>query len=407
MVWFEIKKVLSRKSGKIALALLGVIVLFISYWTVYEVDWVNEQGVTEHGIGAVRSNRKAKKEWAGDLTVERLRQVLAENDRINHTPEAQSTDVTENNMAYGWRQGYEDIRSLIIRAFCSFDEYDYYRVDMLTPEEMENFYPNRIRGLEEWLEQEDIKEQFSQEEKEFLVEQYEALETPLRYDYSDGWQQLLQYAPAILMITALFLGFLTAGIFSGEFSWKSDAVFFSSRCGRDRAVRAKLLAGFLLVTAVYWTAFLVYSGIVLAFLGADGAGCPIQSYMGGWKSMYCITFFQEYLLVALGGYVGNLFLMFLTMLVSAKTKSTVVAVLVPFVLIFLPSFLVDIPGWGKILGLFPDQLLQMNQVVKYFNLYELGGKVVGAARILPVLYAGLTILLPPALYRVYRKKEIL
>lgn len=407
MIWFEIKKVLSRKSGKLALALLGAIVLFISYWAVYEVEWVNEQGVTEHGIGAIQKLREAKKEWEGELTLERLRQALQENARINETPEAQSADVTENNIAYSWRQGISDIRSLMVRSFCDFSDYDYYRADTLTAGDMENFYTNRVLSLKEWLEREDVADQFSQAEREYLVERYEALETPIRYDYSEGWQQLFQYSPAVLMLIALFLGFLTAGIFSGEFSWKSDAVLFSSRYGRDRAVRAKVLAGFLLVTAVYWAAFLIYSGMVLAFLGTDGAGCPIQSYMGGWKSFYNITFFQEYLLIGLGGYVGNLFLLFLTMQVSAKTGSTVLAVLVPFALIFLPSFLSEFQVLSGVLGLLPDQLLQMNLVTRYFNLYQLGSRVLGAARILPVLYGVLTLLLPPVLYQVYRKKEIL
>ena len=136
-------------------------------------------------------------------------------------------------------------------------------------------------------------------------------------------------------------------------------------------------AGAIIITAIYWAVMLLYTMLVLGILGVDGANCPIQSSMSGWKSIYNITNAQEYILIVLGGYLGCLFMQSLTMLVSAKTNSSVIAVIVPFILIFLPSFLsgTSLPLLNKILGLLPDQMLQMNQVVKFFNLYEIGGKV--------------------------------
>ena len=55
MVWFEIKKVLGRPSGKIALFLF-VCVIILSFWTTVfgdeygELVWVNEQGDAEYAI---------------------------------------------------------------------------------------------------------------------------------------------------------------------------------------------------------------------------------------------------------------------------------------------------------------------------------------------------------------------
>lgn len=98
----------------------------------------------------------------------------------------------------------------------------------------------------------------------------------------------------------------------------------------------------------------------------------------------------------------------LTMLVSAKTNSSVIAVIVPFILIFLPSFLsgTSLPLLNKILGLLPDQMLQMNQVVKFFNLYEIGGKVFCAVPILIISYSILLLLIVPVIYFIYRRKEV-
>lgn len=96
------------------------------------------------------------------------------------------------------------------------------------------------------------------------------------------------------------------------------------------------------------------------------------------------------------------------MLVSAKTKSAVIAVMVPVVLIFIPSFIGNInsPLVNKIIGLLPDQLLQTGVALGYFNLYTLEGKVLGAVPILLVLYTALTVILLPVLYQEYRRKQI-
>lgn len=96
------------------------------------------------------------------------------------------------------------------------------------------------------------------------------------------------------------------------------------------------------------------------------------------------------------------------MYISAKTKSAVVAVVAPFILIFIPSFLENInsPVVNKILGLLPDRLLQVGVAMGYFDLYELFGKVVGAIPVLFVIYSILTIVLLPIIYEEYRKKQI-
>ena len=82
--------------------------------------------------------------------------------------------------------------------------------------------------------------------------------------------------------------------------------------------------------------------------------------------------------------------------------------MVPFVLIFLPSFLANISGATaqKIIGLLPDQLLQTGTTLNLFNLYSVGGKILGAVPILLALYSLLTVILWPVIYREYRHQQI-
>ena len=406
MLRYEIKKVFSKTANKIGLLILTVVLIIVSYFAVTYVDYVDEDGNNRTGIIAVRSLRDMKNQWAGYITEDVLREVIVQNALVNASAEYQSNDVQENNKAYSKKQGFSDIRDMINHAFCGFREYNYYRADSVTTEEVSEFYTKRISNLEEWLYSDEAKDQFTDMEKQFLIRQYEQLEIPLYYEYADGWIALLEYAPSIIMLTVLITGFFVSGIFSNEFQLKADAIYFSTKYGRNKAVKSKVEAGGIIITIIYWVVVLLYSAIVLGILGADGANCAIQAGFGSWKSFYNITYFENYLLTMVGGYIGSLFILTISMLISAKTKSTVLSVTVPFIFVFLPSFLSGFSALTEILGLLPDQLLQMNVAIKYFNLYQFGDRVIGAVPIIMILYAVLYVLMVPILYRVYQKAEI-
>lgn len=405
MLYYELKKIWVKRSTKIALLLLAGVLALACYLSIHDVYYANENGEIEYGIAAIGKLKAAKKEWAGLLTEEVIADVIAENIRINETPEGRSDDdVKMSNIAFGWKQGFRDIRNMLITSYCKFQVWDYYRPDSLLPEDAASFYENRILHLKEWLDEENQQNLYSDAEKAFLIERFEALKTPFYYDYAEGFRMMSEYSAMVIMITTLIFGFMAAGIFSGEFGTKADAILFASYHGRKRAVAAKLLAGVLWITFLYFAIMFLYSIFVFSILGADGAGVPIQ--IRKWKSFYNLTNMQEYLLTVFGGYVGILFIMLLTMLVSAKTKSTALAATIPFIIIFLPSFifsdaLADI--WMKVVGLLPDRLLDMNQSISLFSLYSIGGKVVGGIGILFVLYGTVSILLAPLIYQIYRK----
>lgn len=409
MVKYEIKKIFSTLSNKIALGLLAMMVLLSAWMAVSNVEWVNETGDPETGFTAIGKLRSAQKEWSGILDEDRLQQILRENQRIAATPEALSRDYQQNDIAYGWRQGFRPVLDMMNQAYASgFQEFDWYTNERITPDQVGDFYPNRTKLMKQWLYDEtgSAYRLFTEKEKLYLVEQYETLETPFYYTYAEGWEQLLYNSPFVIMVGALILGYLAAGIFANEFKWKSDAVFFSARYGRDKAAGAKIGAGFVMVTALYWGAVLVYTLLTLGCLGYDGWNCPIQIDL--WKVFYHLKLWQAWALTAVGGYIGSLFFVFLTMWVSAKTRSSLFAVTVPFLLIFLPSFLdnLNIDKLSKFLGLFPDQLLQIYQALRYFYVYEIGGKVFNAMTLLMVIYSLLTVVLAPMMYRDFRRKEI-
>lgn len=406
MLYYELKKIWVRPATKTAMLALAGMLAITCYLAIYGVYYVNENGDNEYGIEAVQKLKAAKKEWSGLLTEEVIADVIAENRRLNETEKGRSETVQDSNIVFGWKQGFYDIRLLLMYSYCKFREADYYLPDSLAPEDARSFYENRRLHLQEWLEEEEQQYRFSESERMFLIRRYEMWEAraPYYYDYADGWKQFFEWAATIVMLTMLTLSFVTAGIFSGEFGYKADSVFYASCHGRGRAVAAKLGAGFLFVTLVYFMVMFLYSIVVFGILGVDGAELTIQ-LSGTWKSFYLLTNWQQYLLTILGGYVGTVFILLLTMLVSAGTKSPVVAVTIPFILLFLPGFINGSSSAlvGKIIGILPDRLLDINQSLSMFYLYEIGGKVLGMLHVLPALYVVLSVLLIPGIYQVYRR----
>lgn len=64
----------------------------------------------------------------------------------------------------------------------------------------------------------------------------------------------------------------------------------------------------------------------------------------------------------------------------------------------------NIPMVNKIIGLFPDQLLQISEVLGYFSLYDIFGKVGDSVPDLLVMYAIFSIVIQPVIYGIYKKK---
>ena len=404
MIRFEIKKVFSRTRSKTAALLLVIVLLAVSMLTISRVEYVDESGNHRTGMGAAGKLREEKNVWAGYLTGDVFRSVYQENSRINgeySSGSAEGSTEAENRM-FQEKQGISSIADVINLANSPWREYDYYAIDNITEDEAAKVYEKRISGLEEWFAS--GEEDFPEAQQAFLLDQYKSLDTPFYYEYFDGWGALLKNISTFMMILALFIGFFVSGIFSDEFQLRADAVFLSAKLGRSRAVLAKIAAGLLMATALFAAFIFAYTFIVLFVLGAGGAGSPIQLEL--WRDFYNATFLETYLLIVLGGYVGTMFAVSAAMLVSAITRSTVIAIMAPFVVLCVLPFLSRIITLPAICSFFPDRLMDIYNAVQDFSLLEIGGKVMGLPPVLILVYAIAVFALQPVIYGVCRRVEV-
>lgn len=413
MTRYELKKVFSRRINQIAVALLAALTALCVWLGLasvsYSVPDDTQPDGTRHLSGAVAAKllREDAAPYCGPFTEDVLRQVILDNQAVQAMPEARSDSIPDRNYVYTFTQGYLDVRSLVAGLYTGFQDYDYYALDRLQPEDADRLYSLRMQNLLAWFHSDDFN--LSPARQQYLIDRYNALETPMVYHPYNAWSSISEYAPTLLMAMTFLIGFLVAGIFSAEKQLKTDAIFYSAYHGRKKAVRAKITAGLVITNAAFFACMLVFSGALLLLLGTSGWDTPIQ--FENWKSFYNLTMAQRYVLVALGGWISLNFISLLCMLVSARTDSGMVAVVIPFVILFLPVILSGIHAAdgtliANIIGLLPDQLLQTSEILNRFNLYGLFGKIYGSVHILPWLYLALSLLLIPVIYRVYRKKQI-
>lgn len=164
-------------------------------------------------------------------------------------------------------------------------------------------------------------------------------------------------------------------------------------------------AEFLIITIVYWSTLLLYALAVLSTLGFGGGNCMVQTG-GNWLSLYNVSYFQDFLIAASGGYIGSLFILTLAMPLSAVTHSTVFAITVPFALTCVAPFLQCVAIFAPVMKFFPHQLLALNKGLDDFMVHEIGGIVFSAAGAWIPLYLVLFCVIFPALYLAYRRTQI-
>lgn len=408
---YELKKVFSKRSTLIVLFVLTILVAYTCGTALRSVEWVDTQGITITGQAAAENLRDASLEWTGILDQQMLEQALAELNEVYRSTDVDLQSQESNYLLRSKLQGVHEIADLLGWSFI--DDYGSFEemIAELQPEDLSRFYENRIKNRKIYLYEDETSwgyYNYSATEKAYIMTQFEALEIPLEVSYHEGWVQANKQIPTLLKYGIILLSFILAGIFADEFTLKTDAVYYNTYHGRSKSTIVKIILGFLVIALSYWLCVGAYSFVVLGNLGVEGANCYVQSHAGYWNTKESITFLQKYLLTLTAGYIGYLFVGFLVMWISGLTKSPVVAVLIPSLLIILPEYLWNFysPTMRRIIGILPDKLLDIETAIQYLYLYTFGDHVVTSIPIILTVYPCITVLLVFLCYRAYRYKQI-
>lgn len=397
MFKFELVKIFGKRINKILLLVaVGLAVLF-SIFAINGVRYIESDGTLHKGIDSARLLVEDKNQWSGMLTPEVFAKIAERNKavKLQYAGEWVPDDVYSQE-----GQTYNDITDLMNSMVTPEGEYNPAAVNSMDEQQIKNLYEIWQENIQQLMKEEAV----TAEQQNYLQKLFAKNEIPIQYEAAESWKAASLLGEEYGLVIVLLVGFLAAGIFSDEFQYKADAIFFSTKYGRTKAVRAKIQAWILMTTVVYWSCMAIFTLITFGVMGVSGAATPIQ--MEWCYSVYHLNYGQYYLVIMLCGFIASLMSASITMLISAKLHSVSVAACIPFILFCVSPFLGRALPFHTVFSLTPDQLMNVCNSVKNVVVFQVGQLVFRPIPFVMGLYIILALIFLPITYGVYHRYMI-
>lgn len=374
------------------LALLVIAVAF-SFFSIWSVKFVDKDGNVHNGLSAPRKLTEVKSKYKGVLTADVLAEIVQKDKNLN---EKYGSTISDSIYAVN-EQEYGDIKDMIVSILCYDKDFDESVINGLDINKTRNIYSIREKNINHMIKDYGVQEA----KRKYLKKQYQKVHEPFEYAPAESWKTMGLYATTYSMILLIVISFFAAGLFSEEFRLGADSIFFSTKMGRSKGTKIKIVTGLIMSTIIYWGTMLVLSIISFGVMGISGASSPIQiedSYC-----MYAYTFIQRYMVILISGYVGVMLAVVIAMLVSAKTHSQVLAMCFPLLLFILSPFIGRVLPFREFFNITPDQLINVYNCIKLPILYQFRETVVMQIPMLMTMYSIVAIMLIPFIYMSFSK----
>ncbi len=305
-------------------------------------DYTSAFGNNFDGYGEIRDSQEYSLGFGGELTEETLQQMVRDYQKMESAGIEAEMDKTDWQTINSWLETlYPELRDTGENKtmICYVD-----------PEKLTGFYERRQKAIEDFLE---ISGQTGAE-KSYLLQMNSKVKEPFRYEWAEGWSQLLGSMVADMgIVMALFLAIILSPLFAGEWRDNTSSLVLTTKNGWRKIALVKIYTG--LLFTVEFFAIISAGNIVsqLFFLGTAGWDMPIQLIK--LISVAPMNMLQaeayEYAFAFLGaiGYAG------VVMLLSAKMRSNVLALLLSLAVVYGPMMIAEYLPYGvqKALDLIP------------------------------------------------------
>ncbi|MCM1467613.1 MAG: hypothetical protein NC086_05645 [Alistipes sp.] len=305
-------------------------------------DYTSAFGNNFDGYGMIRERQRYSLEFGGELTDESLRRLVRDYQEIKAAGVDRELEKTDRTIVNGWLGTLypEFLDTGIYQTMMSYVE----------PDKLTGFYERRQKVIEEFLENNDQ----NGAEREYLLRMNAKVKTPFRYEWTEGWSNLLGSMVADLgIIMALFLAIVLSSLFAGEWHDNTSSLVLTTKNGWKRIALAKIFTGLSFTAELF---IMLTAGNVVSqifFLGTTGWDMPIQTIK--LIAVAPMNMFQaevyEYAFTFLGamGFAGVI------MFLSAKTRSNILTLLFSLAVVYGPMTVERYLPYGvqKVLDLLP------------------------------------------------------
>lgn len=349
LFWLEHKKLWRKRIVKICVLLCFVyIVIFGSVlsfqWFSFgsSDDYTSAFGNNFDGYGMIRESQEYGKSFGENLTDESLQRLVREYQQMEATGMEKELEKTDWKIVNSWLgMLYPELH----------DPGTYQTmISYVNSDKLTGVYERREQALDDFLEN---SGQVGKE-KEYLLHMEQKVEKPLRYEWVEGWSQLLGSMVADLgVVVALFLAIVLSSSFAGEWHDNTSSLVLTTKNGWKKIALTKVLTGF---------AFTIEFFVILAipnilsqifFMGTTGWDLPIQNIkliaVAPMNMLQAEIYEYAFALLGAVGFAG------VVMFISATVKSNVLALLFSLTAVYGPMMVAEYLPYGiqKALDLLP------------------------------------------------------
>lgn len=410
---FEFRKTIKKRLVSIALACLFLCIGLLSILFIAESSWTDETGNIIKGPAAISLHKNQSGALEGYLTTDKMASILERYQAITINPDNYASTGAEGksirNEIYGREiQKDEDVLDFMRRAFSPAGTYDYYVLSTVTLYDVAALYDQRTAKIDEILNMDYSTGNYTQAEKEYLLQMNSEIETPFYFAYTQGWTDMLTRGfLSILLMVSFIVCICISPVFANEYQTGADAIVLASRYGKSKVITAKILSSIVFTTCLYVVSMLLFTGLMLCFHGAAGWNAPFQ--FASFTSPYPLTMLQVYGYGLGIGYVVILSIMAITLLFSALMNTSFAVVIIGALWVFVPMFIPSSKTSSLIndvIALLPAKAMNAFEVFSVYSFYDLFGNIISLPTAIIMFSVCVTIIALPLAYSRFKRHQV-
>lgn len=406
LIKYEFLKILRKKSTLIVMAASLLVTAFLFGLPILQYQTYNQEGVIK-GLDGIAYHKEQTEKYSVPLTDEYITETIREVQQLFENPDNVGYDGYEQfliDSAY-WDgiAPRENLLDMIAKNYADPNEsVGYNSLPDLDISEGADFYGARQEKIEKLLNT--PSRELSEDQKAYWQNINSKIDEPFQYGYYEGWKIIIS-SFELLMFALLAVCIVIAPVFSGEYQTGTDAVILSAKYGKTKLTTAKIIASYLFAVLAFSLHVLVAFGLPLAAFGFDGWNLPVQ--IANTTIPYPFTFLQAALVNLSVIYLLLFAMIGLTLLLSAKMKSSYLVLIILVPILFVPMFLSPNGTTGiynLILFLLPYRST-IPELGKYLS-YQFDGLVLDVFTMRAILYVGLTAAMLPLARLGFKKHQV-
>ena len=194
MLKYELIKIFSKRINRVVLVAALAVTIIYSGLAIGSMSYTDEEGQSHTGIEAGRLLAEDINQWKGDLTTEKISEVINSYKELS----AKYPDGIPDTEWGKQVQSYYDIKDFVIKIMTPDSEWDESVLSQLSDEQLQDIYTIYQDNMKKMAEEYGT----TPEKRSYLESIYEKVEIPLTFEAKDSWDTMTMYAQTyVLLVT--------------------------------------------------------------------------------------------------------------------------------------------------------------------------------------------------------------